>query len=97
MFNTLSNVKRPFWRMRLVAVFQGVLPDVEDFDMDKAERCLLNLSKGQSGGVRISTVRFAFKKLSSEAMHLVRQKGDAVLWKQLSSMCPAEGVAAGEN
>ena len=54
------------------------MPDVEDFNMEKAEGCLLNLSKGQSGVVRSLTVRFALK-LASEAMHLVRQKGDAVL------------------
>jgi len=41
--------------MRLTAVFKGVLPDVEDFNTEKAERCLLHLSEGQSGGVRIST------------------------------------------
>lgn len=40
---------------------------------------LVNLSKGQGGGARILMVRLALKKLASEAMHLVRQKGDAVL------------------
>lgn len=65
--------------MRLVAIFQGILPGVKDLNTKKAERCFLNLSKGQSGGARILAARFALKKLASEAMHLVRKKGDTVL------------------
>lgn len=51
---------------------------MENCNKEKAERCLFNLSRW-GDGVRILTVRFSLKKLASEAIHLVRQKGRAVL------------------
>lgn len=60
--------------------FPGSFLAMENCKKEKAERCLFNSSRW-GYGVRILTVRFALKKLASAAIHLVRQKGCAVLWE----------------